>query len=75
MYSCNFWSPTSSGTGSYGRCQIAGVRQNFGKSRVLKKLAITRTIQLSALFYRGTLSRLEGFTVVFLNEIYCKVAF
>jgi len=35
---------------------MAGVRQNFGKSRILKKLAIIRTIQLFALFYQGALS-------------------
>ena len=38
------------------RCQMAGVRLNFGKSRVLKKLPIAQTIQLFALFYRGVLS-------------------
>ena len=39
-----------SGTGSYSKWQ-AGVRQNFGESRVSKKLAQARTILLSALFY------------------------
>ena len=54
---------------------MSDVRRNFGKSRVLKKLAIAQTIVLSALFYRGTLSLQQylGIHGGFSNEIYCKV--
>ena len=59
------------------RWQVSGVRRNFGKSRVLKKLTIARTIQLFAIFTKARYhySYIEGFWVVISNEVYYKAVF